>query len=101
MIGRRLAAVGGPRPLLRHPLDLDAFRGPARLGRKGAAGALLAGKAVADRDPHRVAARDRAELTAAAGGAVLCHFAALRSANRTSASSDASAPSSSWAALTA
>src|SRR5947209_20197279 len=45
MIGGRLAAVGGASPLLRCALDGDAFRGPARLHRKGAAGALLAGEA--------------------------------------------------------
>src|SRR5947208_1768586 len=94
MIGGRLAAVGGASPLLRCALDGDAFRGPARLDREGAAGALLAGKAVADRHAHRIAARDGAQLSAAAGGAVFGHFAAFLNARRTRASSEASVPSS-------
>src|SRR5947209_18657399 len=49
MIGGRLPAVGGAGPFFRHAFDFDAFGRPARLHGKCAAGALLAGEAVADR----------------------------------------------------
>src|SRR4029079_1737059 len=101
MIGRGLAAVGRPGPCFGLAFDLDAFGRPAGLGRESAAGALLAGEAVADRHPDGIALGDGAELAAAARGAVLGHLAAFRSARRTSASSEAPSPSSSCAALTA
>src|SRR6185312_9268702 len=74
---------------------------PARLHGKGAAGALLAVEAVADGNAHRLSSDGRLELTAAARSGSAGHFAAFFSASRTSESSEASGPSSSWAALTA
>src|SRR4029450_6181210 len=75
MIGGLLAAIGGADPLLGLALDLKAFPFPSRLGREGAAGALLAGQAVADRDADRIAFDHCSKLAAAAGRGVGCHLA--------------------------
>src|SRR5687767_10077692 len=100
-MGDPVAAVGEVDPVLRLPVDRDLVGRPARLDRKSAAGALLAVEAMARRHPHRLAGGRGAQLPTAARGASGGHFAAFLSARRTSASSWASGPSSSWAAATA
>src|SRR4030095_17216843 len=75
MIGGLLAAIGGADPLLGLALDLKAFPFPSRLGGEGAAGALLAGQAVADRDADRIAFDHCSKLAAAAGRGGGCQLA--------------------------
>src|SRR4249919_2335534 len=75
MIGGLLAAIGGADPLFGLAFDLNALRLPSRLGGEGAAGALLAGEAVAGRDAYWVAFDHHPKLAAAAGGGASGHFA--------------------------
>src|SRR4029453_210451 len=65
-IGGAMTAVGDALPCLRLARDGDLVVGPARLHRKGAAGALLAIQAVAHRNAHRLAFACGLELAAPA-----------------------------------
>ena len=76
----RLAVVGDAHVVARLPGDLDALAREARLVAEGAARAPLAGEAVADRDPDRIALGGEAELAAAAGGLPSRHGAEHRPA---------------------
>src|SRR5690606_30718264 len=67
------ADIGGAAALDRHRV-----RRKSRLHREHAAGASLAGQAMADGDAARVRLRDSAELAAAAGGVVDWHCSVSR-----------------------
>src|SRR5678816_2584430 len=82
VVGGLLAAIGGADPLLGLALDLKAFPFPSRLGGESAAGALLAGEAVASRHAHRVTFNHDAQLTAPTGGGAFGHFASAFSIRR-------------------
>src|SRR5690242_189838 len=101
VVDGRLAAVRGSPPFLRLTLDLYALGRPARLGGKDAPCSLLTSEAVADGYADRFTRHSRAQLAAAAGGGAFHYFATFFNANRTNASSETSAPSSSCAELTA
>src|SRR4029450_2989954 len=82
VMGDLIAAVGKVHPALRIALDRHQVDRPAGLGAEGAAGALLAIEAVANRHPHRLAGDGSAQLAAAARGAVGGHFASAFSIRR-------------------